>query len=508
MKYQKPTLLIILDGFGHADKDPYNAITLAHAPALSAWSKHYPITYLSAAGPAVGIPSGYMGNSEVGHITIGAGRRVKQPLMVINEAIADHSLWQHPILEAHFKLLAQHHKPLHILGLLSDAGVHSSFDHLIAYVKIARHYNVPQVYVHAFLDGRDVAPRSASYYLRELGTFFKQENFGILASLHGRFYAMDRDNNWDRTQKSYEVLTVPHQTIRFNDWHEVLDYYYAQGISDEYIPPTPLIASGTIQEGDGILCGNFRPDRSRQLIACFASTQVHHIAHYLLPLTSIITPYSYGTTIPTQYLFERPVVTNTLKEVLDAHQIRMFSIAETEKYAHITYFFNGEKEEKLPHETRVLIPSLKVATYADYSCMSAPAITDAVINALHQQEHGFYLINYANADMVGHSGNLKATIAAIECLDKELKRLYDVAITTYHATMFITADHGKAEKMFDPITQQAYTAHTDNPVPFIAINESARGMNIAALTELADIAPYVLTYLGIPVPAEMGRYMV
>jgi 2,3-bisphosphoglycerate-independent phosphoglycerate mutase len=444
-----------------------------------------------------------MGNSEVGHITIGAGRRVKQPLMVINEAIADHSLWQHPILETKFKLLAQHHKPLHIFGLLSDAGVHSSFEHLIAYIKIARHYNVPQVYVHAFLDGRDVAPRSASYYLQRLDTFVKEEHFGMLASLHGRFYAMDRDNNWDRTQRSYEILTTPHQAIRFANWHEVLDYYYAQDISDEYIPPTPLVASGTIQEGDGILCCNFRPDRSRQLISCFVSTPVHHASHYSIPLTCVITPYSYGSATPTHYLLERPVVANTLKEVLNAHQISMFSIAETEKYAHVTYFFNGEKEEKLPYETRMLIPSLKVATYANYPCMSAPAITDAVINALHQQEHTFYLINYANADMVGHSGNLQATIAAIECLDKELKRLYDVAVTTYHAAMFITADHGKAEKMFDPITQQAYTAHTDNPVPFIAINESAACTNKPMLTELADIAPYILTYMGLPIPVEM-----
>jgi 2,3-bisphosphoglycerate-independent phosphoglycerate mutase len=502
---RKPTLLVILDGFGSAPPGPYNAISQAQTPHLRTWFKDYPCAYLKASGTAVGLPFGYIGNSEVGHETIGAGRIIQQPLTIINNAIKSQSIENNKTLAEAFQYLACAKKPLHIMGLLSDAGVHSHVDHLYAFIKLAKHFTINQTYLHLFLDGRDVPPQSASHYLKTLETTLIQEKYGTLASLHGRFYAMDRDKNWDRTEKSYRTLTY-HKLSTFSSWQEILNYYYNQGITDEFIPPTQLTPEGIIKHNDGILCFNFRPDRIRQLTACFLDPQRTGLNITPPQLSCFISPYPYASYLHTQALFEHTPVNNTLKEVLAAHHKKMFTIAETEKYAHVTYFFNGEKEEPLQGETRVMISSIKAKTYVEHPCMKAPEITDAVIEALHSQQYDFYLINYANADMVGHSGNVPATIQAIECLDQQLKRLYDNVIKRYQGTLYITADHGKAEQLWDEKTNQPCTAHTTNLVPFLAINQQYVEQSVMlSLQELSDIAPYILKKMGLFIPHEMNK---
>ncbi len=506
MKSQKPTLLVILDGLGIADPGPCNAVAQARTPHLSAWFKNYPHTLLQAAGHFVGLPDGYVGNSEVGHLTIGAGRIIKQPLTVINEAIAEGSFYTNPVLTDAFDQLTTTSGNLHILGLLSDAGVHSHIQHLFAFLRSAKQYEIKNVYIHAFLDGRDVPSKSAAHYLKMLDNFISKEGIGTLASVHGRFYAMDRDHNEERTQASYEALVTPQSKI-FNHWQEILDYYYEQNITDEFIPPTQLQPAKLLQNGDGILCFNYRPDRVRQITACFVSPNFTHFPRKNISLIWFMTPYPYGANFDTRSLFEHPIIKHTLKEVLNAHHKTIFAIAETEKYAHVTYFFNGENEEQLARETRVLVPSLKEKNYVHAPCMSAPKITDTILSSLQNNPCDFYVINYANADMVGHSGDLLATIAAIDCLDHELGRLFDAVVTNYDGTMYITADHGKAEIMHDAATGNPRTAHTESPVPFIVItkkNEEIPPM-VLPLYELSDIAPYILENMGIAVPHEMKK---
>lgn len=501
----KPTLLIILDGFGHAPPGKYNAISQARTPHLSDWLVRYPSCYIRASGTAVGLPDGYIGNSEVGHETIGSGRVIKQPLTVLFDAIRDGSLDTNKTLILALQQLALAGRSLHIMGLLSDAGVHSHIDHLFAFLRLAKCQNVKQTYLHLFLDGRDVPPQSAATYLGRLEQWLQQNMYGKIASIHGRLYAMDRDKNWDRTEKSYAVLTGQ-QSLQFNSWSEILNYYYYQGITDEFIPPTICDSQGIIYQHDGILSFNFRADRIRQLTTCFVDSAQAPI--FITPplLSCFITPYLYAQNLPTESLFQYPEIHNTLKYVLTASHKTLFTIAETEKYAHVTYFFNGEREENLLGETRVMIPSIKTVTYASHPCMRALEITNAVIEALHKQRYDFYLINYANADMVGHSGDLGATIRAIECLDKQLKRLYDEVIKQYRGVMYITADHGKAEKLWDERNRQPCTAHTTNLVPFLEINSYAiHHSSPLPLYELADIAPYILKNMALEVPKEMHR---
>jgi len=503
MKHLHPVLLVILDGFGYSKKRDHNAICHAHTPHLKDWFTHYPHTFLRASGHVVGLPDNYVGNSEVGHLTIGAGRIVPQPAYIIEEAIKHGSLQKNPVLIDGLKQIAKTGASLHIMGLVSDAGVHGTIAQLYAYIDIALQHNIKQIHVHAFLDGRDAAPQSAAQYLRALQPFVDQRPNISIGSMHGRLYAMDRDNNWDRIEKSYRVLTHP-QTPTFSSWQTALEYYYAQDITDEFIPPTSLTAHSTITDGDGILFTNYRPDRARELTACFVARQLVPFSTHDMHLTCFITPVSYGTDYNTQILFERPPINNTLKQVLSANGKTTISIAETEKYAHVTYFFNGEKEETLPGENRILIPSIKTTEYVDYPCMSAPAITQAALQSLRTKQADFYLINYANADMVGHSGHFAATVKAIECLDHELGLLYEQVIHM-GGTLIITADHGKAEQMVDTATGQPHTGHTNNLVPFLMISSAMKVKGMKLPTQLSHIAPFILDYMGIPVPDEMRQ---
>lgn len=491
MSHILPTALVILDGFGYRKNPDFNAIAHAHTPFLNMLYTKYPHAVLDAAGLSVGLPEGFIGNSEVGHLTIGAGRRVPQMITRINQIIHNGVFFANPLLH---NCLNHFSGTVHIMGLLSDAGVHSHMDHLYAFIRVAHKYHVKKIVIHAFLDGRDSSPQSALHYLELLERHLPQE--AIIGSIVGRFYAMDRDKNWPRTQKCYELLTRA-QCHTAQGWRTALNHYYNNGINDEFIPPTQLSSTAIVQNGDGIILFNFRPDRARQLISAFTDETFNHFERAPIKLKFFM---SASDLVP-------PIaIKNGLHEVLNRAGKTMFAIAETEKYAHVTYFFDGGHELRWDHQERVLIPSIKTKNYVEYPCMSAHAITDAVLYSMTTQCRDFYLINYANADMVGHSGNFEATVKAIECLDHELKCLFDTIITKLDGTLYITADHGNAEEKWDYAANQPRTAHTANPVPFIMVNRALENrVKKLALHELSDIAPFILTTLGLPLPVEMQR---
>jgi 2,3-bisphosphoglycerate-independent phosphoglycerate mutase len=532
MKAKNPTVLVILDGFGYSTKKKYNAIAHAHMPYFNAWWQTYPHTLLSAAGKAVGLPDDMIGNSEVGHLTIGAGRIIDQPMTQWLQSIADNSFFTNPILQAQLEKLLSVDGALHIIGLLSDAGVHGHEKCIEAVVDVAVKAGIKKIVIHAILDGRDVAPQSAHDYLHRLAQTAKHYNHGqvIIGSLHGRFYAMDRDHHWDRIEKSYRILTekqsepydftpcsdslhtrTPAKSNKAGDkslgegWEKVLERNYAHNITDEFIVPVQLDTQAVVHNGDGIVFCNVRPDRARELTQCFVGDQQSRVDEFVVKpinLTFFITPVDYGDSLNTIALFPRTVVRSTLKDVLAEHGKIIFTIAETEKYAHVTYFFRGENEEPVAAEVRHMIPSFDVRNYIANPQMCANQITQAVITSLQTDPADFYLINYANADMVGHSGNFDATIKAVECLDQQLGVLYEQIVEKMGGTLYITADHGKAEDMFDEVRGQVRTAHTNNPVPFLMLKNGVKSSELD-LKELADVAPFILRNMGIEVPREM-----
>lgn len=487
----RPTVLVVLDGFGYSPTKEGNAIALANTPYLDAFLQNYPHTLLEASGQAVGLLPGTMGNSQVGHMALGTGSILMQPITSIHNAIADQSFFSNPLLVGHLNALSASGKTLHIMGLLSDGGVHSHMEHLFAYIKAAQMHDVKKIAIHAFLDGRDTPPQSAPTYLQMLENRIKSYPNICLSTIHGRFYAMDRDNNWDRTQQSYRAMTECQQVI-FNSWQETLAHYYAQGITDEFIPPTRLKTS-CIQKNDGIIFFNVRSERARQLTTCFTQFPCDSCASNNISLSFFITPVTYKDSIKTTALFEQQSPKTTLKQQLAQRGYSLFTIAEKEKYAHVTYFFDGGQETAYSHETRILIPSIKTKNYVTYPCMSAREITHTVLESLQKDRKGFYLINYANADMVGHSGNLEATIKAIECLDQQLGQLYDMVVKKYHGTLYITADHGKAECVEKD--GKPFTAHTLNKVPFIMIDDSTR-LKTLPPKELSEVAHFILDQMS------------
>jgi len=496
--YKKPTVLVILDGCGFSKEKKYNAVYHANTPNLDSFLKEYPYTIIDASGTAVGLPSGYIGNSEVGHLTIGAGRIIKQAIVKINEAISEGTLENNSTLRSDLKTLEKSGKSLHLVGLLSDAGVHSHINHLYALIDIATHYRIKHIYIHAILDGRDVPPKSAIMYLSQLESYIQKYPQVQIASISGRFYAMDRDKNWERTKQMYTMLTQEKRENYTDNWKQLIEKFYADNITDEYIPPTQLI-NVPIQSGDGIIFFNFRPDRMRQLTNSFAQPDFDSFSTEDIHPAFIITMTNYNKKND-QYidvLFKQEKIENTLKDILEKHDKSIFSIAETEKYAHVTYFFSGGKEEKYKNETRVLIPSLPEKNYIDHPEMAAKEITETVLDSLQNDPKDFYLINYANPDMVGHSGDFQATVKAVEYVDTQLKELYNQIIEKMDGTLYITADHGNAEDMFEEHAQQPKTSHTTNPVYFIAINKKWKNKNIALpLHGLSDIAPFILKHMN------------
>lgn len=505
MKTQWPVALVILDGFGYREEKIYNAILHAKTPCFDMLWKRYPHTLLQASGTAVGLPFGCMGNSYVGHQTIGAGRVIMQPVTRINQAIANDLFARDLAFTANLSTLSQSGGTVHVMGLLSDAGVHSHINHLCAYITAVCRYNIKKVILHLFLDGRDSSAHSSLYYLTQLHKCIEKISCKnteiIIGSIHGRWYAMDRDNNWDRIQESYDALTKPHQfqhkNVQYKNAAQVIRNYHKDGVTDEYIPPTQLYSStsSAISNGDGIIFFNFRPDRSRQLTQVFIDPVFNKFLRKKLDLVFIISPINYDE-----------IIKNTLIEVLANYGKTVFSIAETEKYAHVTYFFSGNRHKPYATEKQILIPSLKERNYVDNPEMSAQKITQAVMQSLKDHPYDFYLINYANADMVGHSGNFNATIKAIECLDQQLYELYRYLVCTMGGTLYITADHGNAELMFNEAIGEAHTAHTTNPVPFIMAQEGSDQLGKKLpLCQLSEVAPFILGQMGFFIPIEMKK---
>jgi 2,3-bisphosphoglycerate-independent phosphoglycerate mutase len=505
MTKKVPYALIILDGWGHRDDIDANAIKLARTPTLDQLWQTQPHGLISCSGEDVGLPDGQMGNSEVGHMTLGAGRIIDQDLTRINKAINNGDFFKNPVLTELMQPLVASGKALHIMGLLSPGGVHSHEEQLLAAVKLAFQQGVKAVYVHAFLDGRDVPPRSAEASLIKMQTAIQQLGFGGIASVIGRYYAMDRDNRWERVEQAYNLLTLGQADYHFDSAVNALRAAYERGESDEFVKPSVILQDGkvvTMQAGDGVLFMNFRADRARELSRAFIEEDFNGFSRQTQPrLASFVTLTQYADDIHAPCAFGPNTLTNSLGEYVARLGKSQLRLAETEKYAHVTFFFSGGREAEYPHETRALVPSPPVATYDLAPKMSAEHVTDELVRAITSGDYDLIVCNYANGDMVGHTGNLTAAIEAVEYIDHCLSRVVD-ALRSVNGHCLITADHGNAEQMSDPSTGQPHTAHTSELVPLIYVGSEAIEL-LPTGGKLTDIAPTLLTIMHLPVPAEM-----
>jgi len=488
-------LLIILDGWGISNKVEGNAILQAHTPTYDRILRNYPNTTLGASGEDVGLPDNQMGNSEVGHLNLGAGRIVYQDFTRINKAIRDKTFFKKEYLVKAVERVKDTDSTLHLMGLVSDGGVHSHISHLFALLDLARTYDVYPV-VHPFLDGRDVLPTSAPLFISQVRDYMKEKNVGTFGTLMGRYYAMDRDNRWKRTQRAYEALVGKKKNVfTAESIDQALEESYARGETDEFVQPT--IIGETITDGDSIIFFNFRPDRARQLTRAFVDDPFDHFERKKVDVYFVCMT-EYEEDIPVPVVFPPLSLKNTLGEVLSRNGLKQLRIAETEKYYHVTYFFNGGDEDAFEGEDRILIPSPQVATYDEKPEMSAYEITDVLIRQIQAHIYDVIIMNFANADMVGHTGVLEAGIKAIEAVDHCLDRILTVATADPDTLIIITADHGNAEKMIEPGTHKVFTAHTSNRVPFIITQSCDLRPGI-----LADVAPTILDLLNIEKPVEM-----
>ncbi len=495
-----PTLLLILDGFGYREDTDHNAIALAHKPNFDRLWRDYPHTLINASEMSVGLPRDQMGNSEVGHLNIGAGRIVYQELTRVDLAIQDGSFYTNPAFTRAIAQAKQNNSALHILGLLSPGGVHSHEEHLHAMLDMAARNGLKKIYVHAFLDGRDTPPRSAEQSLQRLQEKCAALGAGRIATIVGRFFAMDRDNRWDRVQQAYDLITQGKGGFRAPSAIEGLQQAYARDENDEFVKATVIGDSVAMQDGDVAIFMNFRADRARELTRTLTESSFEGFVRERFPkLASFVTLSSYGEDFHLPNAFAPSSISNCFGEYISNLGLKQLRIAETEKYAHVTYFFNGGKEHPYPGEERVMVPSPKVETYDLKPEMSAFEVTDKLEAAIRSGQYQAIICNYANGDMVGHSGNLDAAIKAIEALDVCIGRVV-TAMQQCGGEIIITADHGNAEQMLDRSTHQAHTAHTLNLVPFLYIGRKA---GIAASGALQDIAPTLLTMMGLPQPAEM-----
>lgn len=501
MQKKSPLVLMILDGWGYNKNNEHNAIAQAKTPQWDEWWNSYPHILLEASGLPVGLPDEQMGNSEVGHMHIGAGRVIQQDFTRINQSIETGEFAKNLAFVNVIQHLKATGKSLHIMGLFSPGGVHSHEEHLFALLALCAQHQFHAVCLHLFLDGRDTPPQSALASFERLNTALKKYPVATISSISGRYYAMDRDNRWERVAPVYKLLTECVSEHYFADATTAIKAYYQQNISDEFIPPT-LIGTGTaIKDGDAVLFFNFRADRARQLTSAFIDPAFTQFERAECPqLSSFISMTQYDKKLPTIQAFPPIPMSNTLGEVLAEHGLSQLRIAETEKYAHVTFFFNGGKEQVFANEERVLIPSPKVATYNLQPEMSAPQLTDHLVEAINNQRYDVIICNYANADMVGHSGDFKATVQAIECLDHCMQRVWQ-ALANHQGQLLITADHGNAEEMFDETTHQAHTAHTSEPVPLVYVGGNWHFTKKTG--SLIDIAPTMLKLLDIKPPVEM-----
>jgi 2,3-bisphosphoglycerate-independent phosphoglycerate mutase len=499
-----PLVLVILDGFGLSDQEQGNAIAQAETPFLDELFARYPWSRLKASGEAVGLPEGQIGNSEVGHMNLGAGRTVLQPLMRINEAIRTGDFFENDALVSTVDTVKKNDGTLHLVGLLSDGGVHSHESHVEALLEMAQRRGLDDVALHAQLDGRDVPPQSAEQYIENVTEYFERVGQGYFATLGGRYYGMDRDERWDRTEKAYRAMVHGESDVTSTDPVEALrEAYQERDETDEFVTPTVFLDEdetprSTIGPEDGIVFFNFRPDRARQLTRAFTDPDFDKFeTPYVIDNFVCMTEYDETFELPVA--FPPLDLKNCLTEYLSERGLKQFHAAETEKYAHVTFFFNGGVEEPFPDEERSLIPSPKVSTYDKEPAMSAEKITETVIDRLHEQDDDFLVVNYANPDMVGHTGDLGATIESMEVLDSCLYEL-NAELQAKGGEMVITADHGNAETMIDSETNERHTAHTLNDCPLIYVGP--RQVSLADGT-LADVAPTLLKLMDLPVPEEM-----
>lgn len=504
--FDKAVVLIVLDGWGINVTKEANAIAEAHAPIYESLLRDWPHTQIQASGEAVGLPDGQMGNSEVGHLNLGAGRIVYQDSTRISKAVREGDFFKNPVLLSAMESVKQSKKTLHLMGLLSDGGVHSRLDHIFALFDMVKAQGITNVYFHAFLDGRDTPPSSAIAFITTLEEHFSKIGIGSIATVSGRYYAMDRDKRWERVQKAYEAMVMG-EGIRKYSAVEAVKQSYEHGRTDEFVIPTIILKPrtnrplATMQGGDSVIFCNFRSDRAREITQALTDSEFQGFKRQTFPkLSSFVCLTTYDETFALPVAFAPVRLTNILGEIVSSHGLRQLRIAETEKYAHVTFFFNGGKEPPFPLEDRILIPSPRdVATYDKKPEMSAREITNALVEHITSGQYGFILANYANPDMVGHTGVLEAAIKAVEVLDECLGRVLRAAQEA-GAYVLITADHGNLEIMSDSSTGQPHTAHTTDPVPFIAIKKK---VSLRQGGLLADVAPTVLDLLGIEKPADM-----
>ncbi len=503
---KKPVVLMVLDGYGLNEKTEGNAIAMANTPVMDGLMKDCPFVAGQASGLAVGLPDGQMGNSEVGHMNIGAGRIIYQDLTRITKDIEEGTFYQNEVLLAAMENCKKNNSDLHLWGLLSDGGVHSHNTHLYGLLEMAKKNGLDKVYVHAFLDGRDTPPASGKDYLEALQEKMDEIGVGRIASISGRYYAMDRDNNWDRVEKAYKSLTTGegiHATCPICAMKDS----YAKDVTDEFVEPTVIVDENDkplslVKDGDSVIFFNFRPDRAREMTRAFCDDKFTGFERPFLN-TYFVCFKDYDETIPNKHIaFQKEEIKNTFGEFLANHNLKQLRLAETEKYAHVTFFFNGGVEAPNVDEFRLLVNSPKdVATYDLKPEMSAPEVGMDLVEAIKSDKYDVIVINFANPDMVGHTGVIPAAVAAVERIDSLVGEAVD-AVKEMGGVLFICADHGNAEKMIDYETGQPHTAHTTNPVPFILVN-GEEGWSLREGGCLADIAPTLIDIMGLEQPVEM-----
>lgn len=504
---KKPVMLMILDGWGiNGNLSQKNAIRDAHPANFLKYQSEYPNTLLEAAGEAVGLPQGQMGNSEVGHLNLGAGRVIYQPLVKITKDIREGTVEKNEVLVEAINKAKENNKAVHFSGLVSNGGVHSHIDHLIGLVKMTKKMGVDKIYIHAITDGRDTAPKSALEFIEKLETEFEKIGAGKIATVSGRYYAMDRDTNWDKTEKAYRAIVFGDGDKHLSA-KKVVETSYAEDLTDEFIKPTVITdaagnASGKVHEGDTFIFFNFRPDRARQITRAINDVEFEHFVRGENPKTNFVCLREYDSTIDAPVAYKDEEILDTFGEVVAKAGLTQLRAAETEKYAHVTFFFNGGKEEQFEGEERILVPSPKVATYDLKPEMSAYELTEKMEKALLEDKYDVVIMNYANPDMVGHTGDFEATKKAIKTVDECMDRVAKI-ILEKDGVVLVTADHGNADLMEDPETHTPFTAHTINPVPLILISNRYKDAKLVEKGKLADLAPTMLEILGVEKPEMM-----
>jgi 2,3-bisphosphoglycerate-independent phosphoglycerate mutase len=504
----KPVVLVVLDGWGLRAQREANAIAIAGTPNMDALTREYPSTRVETSGLSVGLPEGQMGNSEVGHTNMGAGRIVYQDLVRINRAVEDGSFFQNDALVMACRRAKAGSGALHLMGLVSDGGVHSTQEHLYACLDLARREGVPRCFVHAFMDGRDTPPKSGADFMGQLERRMAGTGYGKLATVHGRYYAMDRDKRWDRVGQAYAAM-VRGEGYRAPGGARAVEESYARGENDEFIKPTVIVNGdakpvGQVRDGDAVLFFNFRADRAREITRALAEPGFKDFDRKVVPqLSAYVCMTQYDETFPWPVAFGPTSLEEIFPEIVSRAGLKQLRCAETEKYAHVTFFFNGGRETVYPGEDRILVPSPRdVKTYDEKPEMSAREVTDKLTAAIATGQYGFVLVNFANPDMVGHTGILEAAVKAVKVVDECVGRVWKAA-QAQHMAMLVTADHGNCEMMTDPVTGQPHTAHTLNPVPFILADPEFRGARLRSQGVLADVAPTALQVMGLPQPKAM-----